>query len=209
LKQLGEKIGRELHLAQDQEAMRHKDKTLKRIAAIFTRVFTLLITEIFFIIVGLLALYVNLRGTQAQKLTATSAASWDMHDYLAFLGLANAFGGIVDQEAVGKFSVMTFLFAGEDAIWSVEDETTRWEVESKVLETFMKKFGSIKGLLMFASLTSIDWQQYVLKEDQMSRSRRRGLLHVHNAGSAWAAKIKAKRMIVAPSSNANKVEKKD
>ena len=86
--------------------MRHKDKTLKRIAAIFTRVFTLLITEIFFIIVGLLALYVNLRGTQAQKLTATSAASWDMHDYLAFLGLANAFGGIVDQEAVGKFSVI-------------------------------------------------------------------------------------------------------
>ena len=85
----------------------------------------------------------------------------------------------------------------------------RWEVESKVLETFMKKFGSKKGLLMFASLTSIDWQQYVLKEDQMSRSRRRGLLHVHNAGSAWAAKIKAKRMIVAPSSNANKVEKKD
>jgi hypothetical protein len=209
LKQLGGRIGRELYLAQDQEAMRFKDSTWRRNASIFRRVFTVVLVEIFYILLGLLALYVNLRGTEAQKITATPVANWDMYHWLAFLGLANAFGGIVDQEAVAKFSVMTFLFAGEDAVWSVEDEETRWEVEAKVLQTFMRKFGSKKGILMFASLTAVDWQQYVLKEEHMSRSRRRGLLLANMYAATWAETIHAKVKRPATSSNANRLEKED
>ena len=209
LKQLGGRIGRELYLAQDQEAMRFKDSTWRRNASIFRRVFTVVLVEIFYILLGLLALYVNLRGTEAQKITATPVANWDMYHWLAFLGLANAFGGIVDQEAVAKFSVMTFLFAGEDAVWSVEDEETRWEVEAKVLQTFMRKFGSKKGILMFASLTAVDWQQYVLKEEHMSRSRRRGLLLANMYAATWAETIHARVKRPATSSNANRLEKED
>ena len=209
LKQLGGRIGRELYLAQDQEAMRFKDSTWRRNASIFRRVFTVVLVEIFYILLGLLALYVNLRGTEAQKITATPVVTWDMYDWLNFLGLANAFGGIVDQEAVAKFSVMTFLFAGEDAVWSVEDEETRWEVEAKVLQTFMRKFGSKKGILMFASLTAVDWQQYVLKEEHMSRSRRRGLLLANMYAATWAETIHAKVKRPATSSNANRFEKED
>ena len=209
LKQLGGRIGRELYLAQDQEAMRFKDSTWRRNASIFRRVFTVVLVEIFYILLGLLALYVNLRGTEAQKITATPVVTWDMYDWLAFLGLANAFGGIVDQEAVAKFSVMTFLFAGEDAVWSVEDEETRWEVEAKVLQTFMRKFGSKKGILMFASLTAVDWQQYVLKEEHMSRSRRRGLLLANMHAATWAQTIHAKVKRPATSSNASRFEKQD
>ena len=78
LKQLGGRIGRELYLAQDQEAMRFKDSTWRRNASIFRRVFTVVLVEIFYILLGLLALYVNLRGTEAQKITATPVATWDM-----------------------------------------------------------------------------------------------------------------------------------
>merc|ERR1711939_372194 len=101
-------------------------------------------------------------------------------------------GGIVDQEAVGSFSVKTFLFAGEDAAWSMEDEETRWEVEAKFLQTFMKKFGDFKGLMMFASLTAVDWQTFVVQEDVSSRSRRRGLLVAQSGMSSWADRARAK-----------------
>ena len=43
---------------------------------------------------------------------------------------------------------MTFLFAGEDAVWSAEDEETRWEVEARVLRQFRASFGLGRGLLM-------------------------------------------------------------
>ena len=136
----GHEVSRELHIAQERT---HSTSLVIRTLTL------LLLTELFYICVGILALYVNLRGPQLEKIVSTSAAQWDVGDWLAFLGLANALSGIVDQEAVGNLSVMTFLFAGEDAIWDAEDEDTRWEVEADVLRRLAGNCGTLKGFLMF------------------------------------------------------------